>query len=89
MYCMPRVLEMHPWRCGGGEEGGKEGGQIQVLQSWLPPQVDCGMNYKCQRSSCGICVMYVPGGVAPRVVPWSAEPGQGFQVVSHCTLLTC
>ena len=23
---MPGVLEMRPWRCGGSEEGGKEGG---------------------------------------------------------------
>ena len=75
---MPGVLEMRPWRCGGGEEGGKEGGQIQVLQSQLLPQVECGMNYTCQRSACGIYVTYIPGGVAPRVVPWLAKPGQGF-----------
>ena len=79
---------MRPWRCGGSEAGGKEGGKIQVLKSQLPPRVDCGTNYKRQRSACGICVMYVPGGVIPRVVPWSAEPEQGFRVVSHWTLLT-
>ena len=79
---------MRALKCGDGEEGDEEGGQIQVLQGQLPPRVDCGMNYKHQRSVCGICVMYVPGGVTPRVVPWSAEPGQGSRVVSHWTLLT-
>jgi hypothetical protein len=77
---MPRVLGMRTLKYGGGEEGSEEGGSPGVLQSWLPSR---GLHYKHQRGTCGICVTYVPGGVAPRVVPWSAEPGQGFRVVSH------
>ena len=41
-------LEMRTWTCGGGEEGGEEGGSFRVLRSRLPLRVDCGLHYKHQ-----------------------------------------
>ena len=63
---MPKTLKIHLWRCGDSEEGGEE------------PGVDCGMNYRHQRSACSIYVVHVPGGVTPGVATQPGEPGQGF-----------
>ena len=63
---MPKALGMHTLKYGGSEEGSEEG-QIQVLQSWLLPRVDCGMKYRHQQSACSIYVMHIYRTVAPRV----------------------
>ena len=62
---MPKALGMHMLKYGGGKEGSE--GQIQVLQGWLLPWVDCGMKYRHQQSMCSIYVTHVYGTVAPRV----------------------
>ena len=74
---MPKALGMHMLKYGGGKEGGEEG-WIQVLQSWLPPQVDCGMKYRHQQSACSIYVMHVYGTVTPRVS--QASLGKFFEL---------
>ena len=67
-------LENMLMECGGGEKSGEEGGgRSGVLQSWVPPRVDCGLHYKRQRGACSICVTHVPGGVAPGVVTRSGR----------------
>ena len=50
----------------GGEEGGEE-------ESREAMRVDCGSGYKHQWSKYSICVVHVPGRVAPGVVTRSSQ----------------
>jgi hypothetical protein len=75
-------LGTRSWRCGGGEEGSEEGGQVQGRDA---PRVDCGSCYKHQRNLFDISVTHVLGGVAPGVVNRLGEPGQGLRIVSRWT----
>ena len=65
---------MHSWRCGSGNEGGKEEGKVQS-QGVL--HVDCASGYVHQQITYNICGIHIHGRVTPRVVTWLGKPGQG------------
>ena len=57
---------MRIWRCGGGKEGSEEGEGPAM-------RVDCGSGYKHQWSKYSICVVHIPGRVAPGVITQSSQ----------------